>query len=165
MRSALAPPVRPVAITGAGVATSIGQDLDSFWAGLVTGASGISEIEGFPVDDLRVTRGGEIKKLRRELPVGPARAAGRAPAAIRCRTSRFLIHAAREALETAGLRGVLPEPERIGVVIGTALGGIDEASRASRSSSEPVNESSTGSSLTRPTRRSELSLSGGSSKV
>jgi 3-oxoacyl-(acyl-carrier-protein) synthase len=33
-------------------------------------------------------------------------------------------------METAGLRGALPQPERIGVVIGTALGGIDEAGRA-----------------------------------
>ena len=124
------PRVRPVAITGAGVVTAIGQDLDSFWAGLVTGVSGISEIEGFPVGDLRVTRGGEIKKLRRDTPGAPPGDLTRARRVVRCRTSRLLVHAAREALETAGLRGALPEPERVGVVIGTALGGIDEASRA-----------------------------------
>ena len=39
----------PIAITGAGVVTAIGQDLDTFWAGLVTGVSGISEVERFPV--------------------------------------------------------------------------------------------------------------------
>ena len=54
----------PVLVTGAGVVTPIGQDLDSFWAGLVTGVSGISEIERFSVQDLRVTRGGEVKKPR-----------------------------------------------------------------------------------------------------
>src|SRR5581483_3594514 len=100
------------------------------WDSLVAGVSGISEIEGFPVADLRVTRGGEIKKLVRELPPsarpGPG-AARRLPA---CRTSRFLIHAASEALERAGLAGRLPPPERLGVVVGTALGGIDEARRA-----------------------------------
>ena len=53
----------PIAITGAGVVTPIGDDLDGFWAGLVTGVSGITEIERFPVADLRVTRGGEVKKL------------------------------------------------------------------------------------------------------
>ena len=72
MTGVLAPRVSPVAITGAGVVTAIGQDLDAFWAGLVTGLSGISEIEGFPVADLRVTRGGEIKKLRRDGPGRPA---------------------------------------------------------------------------------------------
>jgi 3-oxoacyl-[acyl-carrier-protein] synthase II len=130
MTGLLAPRVSRVAITGAGVVTAIGQDLDAFWAGLVTGLSGISEIEGFPVADLRVTRGGEIKKLRRD---GPAASVGGdrwSHRLARCRTSRFLIHAAREALETAGFQGALPPGDRIGVVIGTALGGIDAASRS-----------------------------------
>ncbi|MFZ1057753.1 MAG: beta-ketoacyl synthase N-terminal-like domain-containing protein, partial [Candidatus Rokuibacteriota bacterium] len=57
-----------IAIRTAGVVTPIGQDLDAFWSALVTGASGISRIERFRVDDLRVARGGEIKKLVRERP-------------------------------------------------------------------------------------------------
>ena len=130
MTRALAPRVPPVAITGAGVVTAIGQDLDSFWAGLITGVSGISEIEGFRVADLRVTRGGEIKKIRREIPAPPPGGAGPSRRSPYCRTTRFLVHAAREALETAGFRQGLPEASRIAVVIGTALGGIDEASRA-----------------------------------
>jgi 3-oxoacyl-(acyl-carrier-protein) synthase len=114
--------VEPIAVTGAGVISPIGHDLDAFWAGLVTGTSGIAEIERFPVRDLRVTRGGEVKKLprwpsgERRLPV--------------CRTSRFLIHAAHEALAHAGLARERPEPSRLAVVVGTALGGIDDAARA-----------------------------------
>ena len=46
-----------VAVIAAGVATPIGQDLDAFWSSLLTGASGISTIERFPVADLRVGRG------------------------------------------------------------------------------------------------------------
>jgi 3-oxoacyl-[acyl-carrier-protein] synthase II len=122
--------VTPIAVTGAGVVTPIGQDLDAFWAGLVTGVSGIGEIEGFPVGGLRVTRGGEIKKFRRDVPAAPSGRDGQARRVSRCRTSRFLVHAAREAVETAALRACWPDPERIGVVVGTALGGIDEASRA-----------------------------------
>jgi len=117
----------PVSITGAGVVTPIGQDLDSFWAGLVTGVSGISEIERFPVGDLRVTRGGEVKKLLRVPAAGSAD-----PDWPEGRASRFLVHAAREALETAGLRTDCLPPARIGVVIGTALGGIDAAEHAVR---------------------------------
>ena len=124
------PRVAPVAVTGAGVVTAIGQDLDGFWAGLVTGVSGITEIEGFPVSDLRVTRGGEVKKLQRDPPGAPPGGNGLPGRPPRCRASRFLIQAAREALDTAGLRSGLPEPERIGVVIGTALGGIDQAGHA-----------------------------------
>ena len=55
-----------IALIAAGVVTPIGQDVESFWSSLLTGASGISQIERFPVADLRVGRGGEIKKLRRE---------------------------------------------------------------------------------------------------
>src|SRR5262249_22784784 len=87
MTRGLAARVRPVAITGAGVVTAVGQDLDAFWAGLVTGVSGISEIEGFPVVDLRVTRGGEIKKLRRDIPDSPSGRAGLLRRASGCRTS------------------------------------------------------------------------------
>ncbi|MGH7392952.1 MAG: beta-ketoacyl synthase N-terminal-like domain-containing protein, partial [Candidatus Rokuibacteriota bacterium] len=51
-------------VVAAGVVTPVGHDLDAFWSGLVTGADGVSTIERFPVADLRVPRGGEIKKLR-----------------------------------------------------------------------------------------------------
>jgi 3-oxoacyl-[acyl-carrier-protein] synthase II len=114
----------PIAITGAGVVTAIGQDLDTFWTGLVTGVSGISEIERFPVGDLRVTRGGEVKTLARTRDAEP-----REPG---CRASAFLIEATRQALAHAQLPQPLPEPARVAVVIGTALGGIDDAPRALR---------------------------------
>ena len=52
-----------IAIVAAGVVTPIGQDLDTFWSGLLTGVDGTSAVERFPVGDLRVGRGGEIKKL------------------------------------------------------------------------------------------------------
>src|SRR5207253_725454 len=54
----------PVSLVAAGVVTPFGADLDAFWSGLITGSDSISMIERFPVDDLRVGRGGEIKKLR-----------------------------------------------------------------------------------------------------
>jgi 3-oxoacyl-(acyl-carrier-protein) synthase len=119
----------PIAVTGAGVVTPIGDRLDHFWASLRGGASGIGEIERFPVADLRVRRGGEVK---RPVTVRPGHEERRAPGARRplCRASRFLLHAAEEALVQAGLQaGGLPS-ERVAVVVGTALGGIGDAPRA-----------------------------------
>ena len=58
-------PAARIAIVAAGVVTPIGQDLDTFWSSLLTGADGTSAVERFPVGDLRVGRGGEIKKLTR----------------------------------------------------------------------------------------------------
>ena len=97
--------------------TPLGADLDAFWSGLVTGSDGISMIERFPVDDLRVGRGGEIKKLR---PVLHAHHAG-------CRATQLLLAAAQDLLARAAIAAA---PERVAIVLGTALGGVDQLERA-----------------------------------
>jgi 3-oxoacyl-[acyl-carrier-protein] synthase II len=107
----------PVSLIAAGAVTPFGADLDAFWSGLITGGAGISMIERFPVDDLRVGRGGEIKKLR-ALP--GARRVG-------CRATQLLFAAAEDLLARAPIAA---EPERIAVVLGTALGGVGELERA-----------------------------------
>ena len=110
-----------IAIVTAGVVTPIGQDLDAFWSALVTGASGISRIERFPVDDLRVGRAGEIKKLVRE----------RGDEVLTdCRASRLLIAAADELVTHVGGRPLAPDPRRVALVLGTALGGVEEGERS-----------------------------------
>ena len=110
-----------VAVLAAGVTTPIGQDLDAFWSSLLTGASGISTIERFPVADLRVGRGGEIKKLTR------VKRWDRVPD---CRATRLLVSAADELLAHAPLRDSGVAPRRLAVVVGTALGGVEEGERA-----------------------------------
>lgn len=107
----------PVAVVAAGAVTPIGPDLDAFWSGLLTGAEGISPIERFPVGDLRVGRGGEIKKLR--TPRGGWPSAGRA--------ARLLLAAADDLLARAPLDAA---PARVAVVVGTALGGVEALERA-----------------------------------
>src|SRR2546422_7216240 len=86
----------------------------AFWSGLVTGTDAISRIERFPVDDLRVGLGGEIKKLKRERRGG-------------CRASQLLFAAADDLLARAHLDAA---PPRVGVVLGTALGGVEEGEKA-----------------------------------
>lgn len=114
-------PDEHIAITGMGVVSPIGQGIEAFWTSLVNGVSGITPIERFPTHDLRVRRGGEIKQLPqiidddRPLPT--------------CRASQFLIHAAREALHMARLPGPGEATTRLGLVIGSALGGVAEAER------------------------------------
>ena len=115
-----------ISIVAAGVVTAIGQDIDTFWAGLLTGTEGISAIERFPVDDLRVGRGGEIKKLTR--PVDWRRVPD-------CRATRLLVSAADDLCTQAGERPLDVEPERLAIVVGTALGGVEEGERALHSGS------------------------------
>jgi 3-oxoacyl-(acyl-carrier-protein) synthase len=110
-----------VVIAAAGVVTPIGQDLESFWSSLVTGVSGISQIERVPVADLRVRRGGEVKKLGR---IKDWRGVPD------CRASRLLIAAADDLCAQAGFRPLPLDPARVGVVVGTALGGVEEGEKA-----------------------------------
>jgi 3-oxoacyl-(acyl-carrier-protein) synthase len=110
-----------IAIVGAGVVTPIGQDLEAFWSALLTGVSGISQIERFPVADLRVGRGGEIKKLHR------VKSWARVPD---CRATRLLVSAADDLCAQTGFRPLPLPPERVAVVVGTALGGVEEGERA-----------------------------------
>jgi 3-oxoacyl-(acyl-carrier-protein) synthase len=101
-----------VAIVAAGVATPVGLDVDAFWSALLTGTDGTSVIERFPVADLRVGRGGEIKKLP-----SPARPllGGRATQ---------VLMAAADDLGRRMPGG--PEPTRLAVVVGTAVGPVGE---------------------------------------
>ncbi|MBI2529307.1 MAG: beta-ketoacyl-[acyl-carrier-protein] synthase family protein [Candidatus Rokubacteria bacterium] len=115
------PRPEPIAIVAAGVTTPIGQDVEAFWSALLTGASGISPIERFPVADLRVRRGGEIKKLTR------LRDWGRLPG---CRATRLLLSAADDLCARTGGRPLPADPSRVAVVVGTALGGVEEWERA-----------------------------------
>jgi len=110
-----------IALVAAGVATPIGQDVDAFWSSLLTGVDGISTIEHFPVADLRVGRGGEIKKLTRVKDWSGVSD---------CRATRLLISAADELAAHAGLRPLPAAPTRVAVVVGTALGGVAEGERA-----------------------------------
>ncbi len=126
MTSGIANPPQPdrIAITGMGVVSPIGQGIEAYWSGLVSGVSGISPIEHFATDGMRVQRGGEIKRLTGTLPSGFDGTS--LPAS---RASQFLIHAAHEALLMAGWDVARPMDQRLGLVIGSALGGIGEAER------------------------------------
>src|SRR2546422_10806584 len=86
----------------------------AFWSGLVTGTDAISRIERFPVDDLRVGLGGEIKKLKRERRGG-------------CRASQLLFAAAGDLLARAPPDA---SPPRGGGGLGTALGGVGGGEKA-----------------------------------
>jgi 3-oxoacyl-[acyl-carrier-protein] synthase II len=110
-----------IAITGMGVISPIGQGVEAYWSSLIRGVSGITSIERFPTYDMRVGRGGEIKKLEKALSDDRPLPS--------CRASQFLIHAACEAIHMARLHDLPDIDQRLAVVIGSALGGIGEAER------------------------------------
>ena len=109
--------MRRVVVTGMGAVSPLGNDLATTWDGLVAGKSGIDFIQGFDASDYPVKIGAEVKNFD---PTGLA-----PPKELRklARYTQFSLAAAKEAVESAGLLGAYA-PERIGIVLGSAVGDI-----------------------------------------
>jgi 3-oxoacyl-[acyl-carrier-protein] synthase II len=123
------PLVRPndqrVVITGVGAITPLGLTMSETWAGLLEGRSGIGPITQFDANHLQTRIAGEIKGFE------PGRYMNPKEARRIARCSQLAIAAVKETLADAGLPerfGVEGEGERVGVLIGTAVGGLERAS-------------------------------------
>jgi 3-oxoacyl-[acyl-carrier-protein] synthase II len=110
--------MRRVAITGIGAVSPVGNDARSTWQALVDGRSGIDRIQAFDPSEFPVQIAGEVKDFDPKDVVSPkkARAVDRAVL--------FSIAAAKEALADAGVNG--HQPERVGVVVGSCIGGFNQ---------------------------------------
>jgi 3-oxoacyl-[acyl-carrier-protein] synthase II len=105
-----------VGVTGLGAVTPIGNDARSTWDAAVAGRSGIDWIRSFDVDGLPVRVAAEVKDF------DPTTVAS--PKEVRKLERNVLLSlgAAREAMGDAGLNDF--DPTRVGVVFGTAIGGV-----------------------------------------
>jgi 3-oxoacyl-[acyl-carrier-protein] synthase II len=109
--------MRRVAVTGLGAVTPLGNDWRSTWDGAVAGRSGIDFIQSFDASEFPVRVAAEVKNFDPTAIVGPKEARRLD------RNVLFSIAAAVEGWSDAGLEGVY-EPSRVGVLFGTAIGGI-----------------------------------------
>lgn len=104
-----------IVITGMGAVTPIGVGVQTYWTNLIHGTSGISRITRFDTEQLPVKIAAEVKDW----------AAGDIlPKKLAAQTDifmQFALAAAAEALEDSKPQA---KPQRIGIVLGTALGGI-----------------------------------------
>jgi 3-oxoacyl-[acyl-carrier-protein] synthase II len=110
--------MRRVAITGLGAVTPVGNDAKATWDALVAGRSGIELITRFDASEFPVRIAGEVKDF------DPADHVSAKTARHVDRAVVFAIAAAREALADAGINGY--EPDRVGVVVGSCVGGINQ---------------------------------------
>ncbi|USG67737.1 beta-ketoacyl-ACP synthase II [Brevibacillus ruminantium] len=109
---------RRVVITGVGVVSPIGNDATTFWKNLLEGKSGISRITSFDVSDYPTQIAGEVKDFDPEAYMDKKE--------IR-RTDRFVqfgLAAAKMAVEDAKLEITAENAERVGVYIGSGIGGL-----------------------------------------
>jgi 3-oxoacyl-[acyl-carrier-protein] synthase II len=111
---------RRVVITGTGLITAVGNDVQSSWASLLDGRSGAGPIESWDASRYAVKFGCEVKGFD----VGEYM--DRKEAKRTDRFSQFGIAASVQAMREAGLeadRGAV-DPERFGVILGSGIGGI-----------------------------------------
>jgi len=111
---------RRVAITGMGLVTPVGLDVDSSWSGLLAGTPGGATITHFDPEGFATRIACEVKNF--DPLVHMSRKEVR-----RCdRFGQMAIASVAEAMESAGLSGPPPgiSAERFGVIIGSGVGGI-----------------------------------------
>ncbi|MCL0050563.1 beta-ketoacyl-ACP synthase II [Dehalococcoidia bacterium] len=109
-----------VVVTGLGAVTPLGLNVDQYWQGLVEGRSGIGPITHFDSSDLSCKVAGEVKGF------DPVNFMGRKEARHMGRFSQFAVAAVRMAIEDAKLDLPKEDPERLGVYLGSGIGGLPE---------------------------------------
>jgi 3-oxoacyl-[acyl-carrier-protein] synthase II len=111
--------VNRVVITGLGVVTALGQDVETFWANLVAGKSGVGMIENFDVTEYPTRIAAEIKDFNLEKYVDKKEARRMD------RFVQFAVAASLDALKDANLNVKEDtDPERVGVSVGSGIGGL-----------------------------------------
>ncbi len=111
-------PERRVVITGMGVVSPIGLNKEEFWSSLLTGRSGVAEIDRFPVEDFPTKIAAQVKGFQ-AVDYIPRKDARRMDLFV-----QFACAAARMAVEDAALTINDANRTRTGVWVASGIGGI-----------------------------------------
>lgn len=110
---------RRVVITGMGVVTPTGNNVDTFWNSCKEGKVGIDRITKFDTSDFKVKLAAEVKDFRAADHMDPKAARRMEPFA------QFAVAASGEALEDAGINMEAEDPYHVGVIIGSGIGSLE----------------------------------------
>ena len=110
---------RRVVITGLGAITPIGNNTKEFWEGIKAGKCGIDEITHFDTTNFKVKLAAEVKGYN------PEEYFDRKAAKRLDTFSQFAIIAAKEAWEDSKLDREKENMERVGVIVGSGIGGLE----------------------------------------
>ena len=108
-----------VVITGLGAITPLGNNVKETWEGIKNCKNGVDKITLFDVSDFKVKLAGEVKDFNSSDYID-AKKAKRMD-----RVSQFAVVAAKEAFEDSGITEENTDLERVGVVVGTGIGGLE----------------------------------------
>ncbi|WP_239618052.1 beta-ketoacyl-ACP synthase II [Cohnella mopanensis] len=107
-----------VVITGMGAITPLGNNVDTFWTRLMRGDSGVSAIDAFDTDRFKVKIAGVVRDFDAKELLGPKEARRMD------RFSQFAIAATDQAVLDSGIDLEQINKERMGVYVGSGIGGI-----------------------------------------
>lgn len=108
-----------VAVTGIGAICGLGNSIDEVWANALAGKSGITKLERQDSSQWPVTFAGEVKNFKLDESLMPLKEQERFDL-----FNQFALHAGQEALKMSGMLTAGYESTRIGVILGTGLGGF-----------------------------------------
>jgi 3-oxoacyl-[acyl-carrier-protein] synthase II len=108
---------RRVAITGLGIVSPLGNDVETSWRGLIAGESGAAPITQFDATEYPITFACEVKDF------DPSQYMDHKQARRMDRFAQLIIAAARQAESDSGL-DIAPESARVGASIATGIGGL-----------------------------------------
>ncbi len=115
---------RRAVITGTGVVSPIGTGTDKFWAAIKRGECGIGPIQGFPLQDVYITIGGEVRDF------DPKTHCRSKAVSLADRYSQYAAAAADEAIRQAGLEVPFKNGERAASIVGSGAGGLSTMDKA-----------------------------------
>lgn len=116
-----------VVITGMGVLSPIGNNLETYWESLSSGKNGIGPITCFDIDDRYASRiAGELKDFDITQYMSPKEARKMDP------FTQYGLVASIEAVKDSGLNIDNEDPNRIGVILSSGIGGLQTLGREFR---------------------------------
>ena len=118
--------LRKVVVTGVGCISPLGPDVQSTWEGLLAGRNGISQITRFDPGDLASRIAGQADDFNPELRLAAKEAR---------RMDRFIqlgLCAGLEAFEDCGIDLEKSDRDRVGVLIGAGIGGLETIENTTR---------------------------------
>ncbi|HLG41620.1 MAG TPA: beta-ketoacyl-ACP synthase II [Chitinophagaceae bacterium] len=110
--------LKRVVITGMGAVTPLGNSVDDYWTGLINGVSGADMITQFDASKFRTKFACEVKNF------DPLKYLDKKEARKIDRFTQFALVVSDQAMADAGLNKENTNPERIGVVFASGIGGI-----------------------------------------
>lgn len=112
--------MKRVVVTGMGAITPIGNSVEEFWEGIRDNKVGIDEITKFDTTDYAVKLAAEVKGFNPKEKMDFKLAKRMSP------FSQYAVCAAKEAMEQAGIDMAIENPYRVGVSVGSGIGGMKD---------------------------------------